>query len=233
LVPREIVVREETGMAATQTSFGIVSLGDRLAEAEDDRGFIGLSEDLDVGAFGVGGAFQRKAGEVLVQEHDEASPGADRHEELYVIVQGSAAFTVDGDEVAAPQGTAIFVRDPEVKRSAVATTDDTIVLAVGGRRGEAYRVSPGMSASGFFRAYQAKDYEDALGACYRGLKSYPGNAYLLYNIACMQALLGNSRAAFKALAESVAKWEPYKELAREDDDFASIRDDLEFVELVG
>jgi hypothetical protein len=62
---------------------------------------------------------------------------------------------------------------------------------------------------------------------------YPGNAYLLYNVACMQALLGDDDAALKALAESVAQWEKYKDQARKDDDFVSLREDPRFVELVG
>jgi len=219
-------------MATTETAYGVVSLGERLAEAEDDRGYVRLRHDLDVGAFGVSAVFQRKSGEELIREHDEVGPAADRHEELYVVVQGSATFTIDGEDVEAPQGTAIFVRDPEAKRSAVATADGTIVVAVGGRRGEAYRLGPAMAADGFFTAYQAKDYAGALAATNRGLEAYPGNAFLLYNVACMSALLGDGEAALTALAESVAKWEPYKELARKDDDFESIREDPRFVELV-
>jgi hypothetical protein len=219
-------------MATTQTSYSVASLGDQLAEADEDKGYVRLRRDLDIGAFGASAAFQKKAGEALISEHDEAGPGADRHEELYVVVQGSATFTVDGEEIDAPQGTTVFVRDPGSKRSATATSDDTIVVSVGGRRGEAYRLSPAMSAPGFFDAYQAKDYAAALAATNRGLETYPGNAYLLYNAACMQALLGESEAALTALAESIAKWEPFKEMAREDDDFVSLRDDLEFVELV-
>ena len=219
-------------MATTETAFGTVSLGERLAEAEDDRGYVGLRRQLDLGAFGASAQFQRKAGELLIREHDEAGPGADRHEELYVVVQGAATFTVDGQEVEAPQGTVIFVRDPEAKRGAVATEDGTIVLAVGGRRGEAYRLPPAAAAEGFFDAYQAKDYATALEATNRGLEAYPGNALLLYNVACMSALLGDGEAALTALAESVAKWEPYKELARNDDDFDSVREDPRFVELV-
>jgi hypothetical protein len=219
-------------MATTQTSYGVVSLGDHLTEAEDDKGFVRLRRDLDVGAFGVSAQFQKKAGEALINEHDEAGPGSDRHEELYVVVQGSALFTIDGEEIEAPQGTTVFVRDPESKRSAVATAADTIVVAVGGRRGEAYRLSPAMAATGFFDAYQAKDYATALEATRRGLEAYPGNALLLYNVACMSALLGDRETAVTALAESVAKWEPYRELARDDDDFESLRDDPKFVELV-
>jgi hypothetical protein len=48
----------------------------------------------------------------------------------------------------------------------------------------------------------------------------------------MEALLGNDDVALTALAESVAQWEPYKEQARRDDDFASLREDPRFLELV-
>ena len=89
-----------------------------------------------------------------------------------------------------------------------------------------------MAATGFYDAYKEKEYATALEATYRGLEAYPGNALLLYNVACMSALLGDRETAVTALAESVAKWEPYKELARGDDDFVSLRDDPEFVKLV-
>jgi tetratricopeptide (TPR) repeat protein len=220
-------------MAATQTAYGVVSLGDRLAAAEDDRGRVPLRQDLGVGAFGVNAIYQRKAGEHVIRWHHEAGPGGDMHEELYVVVQGSATFTVDGDEIEAPRGTAIFVRDPGAIREAVATSDDTIVLAAGGPRDHAYRLTPAASAIGFWSAYEAKDYAAALETTQRALETYPGNAYLLYNVACMESLLGNDEAALTALAESVSKWEKYKEQAREDDDFASLREDPRFLKLVG
>jgi tetratricopeptide (TPR) repeat protein len=219
-------------MATTETKYGVISLGDRLAEAEDDRGFVRVRYELDVGAFGVSAAFQKNAGELLIREHDEMNPGADGHEELYVIVQGSATFTVDGEEIEAPQGTTVFVRDPASKRGATATADNTIVLAVGGRRGEAYRLAPAAAATGFYSAYQEKDYATALAATQGALELYPGNAHLLYNVACMSALLGDRETSLTALEESVTKWEPFKEMAREDDDFTSLRNDPKFVELV-
>jgi tetratricopeptide (TPR) repeat protein len=220
-------------MAATQTAFGVVSIGERLAEAEDDRGRVQLRKDLDIGAFGANAIYQRKAGETIIREHHEAGPGGDRHEELYVVLQGSAAFTVEGEEVEAPQGTAIFLRDPGAMRAAVATSPDTVILAAGGPRDHAYRLTPAASAVGFWDAYGAKDYAAALETTQRALETYPGNAYLLYNVACMESLLGNDEAALTALAESVAQWEQYKEQAREDDDFVSLREDPRFLKLVG
>jgi hypothetical protein len=220
-------------MATTETSYRVLSLPQEAREGDGDRVFIRLRRTLDIGAFGAGAALQRKAGEALIRDHHEAGPGGDRHEELYVVLQGSATFTVDGDDIEAPQGTAIFVRDPEVMRKAVATTDDTMVLALGGPRDAAYRITPAASQDGFWEAYQDKGYAAALEAVNRGLEMYPGNAHLLYNVACMQALLGNGDAALTALAESVGQWELYKDQARKDDDFASLREDPRFLELVG
>jgi hypothetical protein len=219
-------------MATTETSYRVRSLPQELRGASEDKAFVNLRSTLDIGAFGAGSAFQRKSGETVIPDHHEAGPGGDRHEELYVVVQGGARFTIGGEDVAAPHGTAIFVHDPGVMRTAVATEDDTIVLAVGGPRDHAYRVTPAASQEGFWDAYRAKDYATALAATKRGLEMYPGNANLLYNVACMEALLGNDDVALTALAESVAQWEPYKEQARRDDDFASLREDPRFLELV-
>lgn len=220
-------------MATTEISYRVLSLPQETRAAGDDKAFVNLRRTLDIGAFGVGAASQRKTGETVIPDHHEAGPGGDRHEELYVVVQGGATFTVDGDEIDAPLGTAIFVHDPAVMRTAVATTDDTIVLAVGGPRDHAYRVPPASSQEGFWDAYGAEDYAAALAATKRGLEIYPGNAHLLYNVACMEALLGNNDAALTALAESVAQWELYKDQARKDDDFVSLREDPRFLELIG
>jgi tetratricopeptide (TPR) repeat protein len=220
-------------MAATQTTHGVISIADRAAESEDDRGYIRLRADLDIAAFGASAAYQKKAGEVLIREHDEVGPGSDGHEELYVVVQGSAKFTVDGDELDAPQGTAVFVRNPASKRQAVAESDGTIVLAIGGRRGEAYRLSPGASLREFFRLHGEKDYEGAMTECEKALETYPGNALILYNIACLENLLGRPDDALATLGTAIGSWPDYKNNAREDDDFASLRDDPRFIDLIG
>jgi mannose-6-phosphate isomerase-like protein (cupin superfamily) len=219
-------------MATTETTYRVLSLPQEAREGDDDRVFIRVRRPLDIGAFGVGAIYQAKAGEDVVNEHDELGPGADKHEELYVVVQGSATFTVDGAEVDAPHGTVVFVQ-PEAKRKAVATTDETIVLAVGGRRGEAYRLPPGGELGGFFEHYNEKDYEGALAACHVALEKFPGNALILYNIACMQSLLGRGDEALETLGTSVEAWPQFKENAQKDDDFTSLREDPRFLELVG
>lgn len=219
-------------MATTETTYRVLSLPEEGREGDGDRVYIGLRRRLDIGAFGATGIYQAKAGENVVGEHDELGPGADGHEELYVVVQGSAAFTVDDHEIEAPQGTAVFVL-PGTTRKAVATSEETIVLAVGGRRSEAYRPSPGAELYDFFQHYNEQDWEGALAACHVALEKHPGNALILYNIACMQSILGRGEEALATLSESVEKWPKFKENARADDDFASLREDSRFVALVG
>jgi tetratricopeptide (TPR) repeat protein len=219
-------------MATTETSYRVLSLPQEASEGDDDRMYIRLRRTLDIGAFGASASFQAKAGEDVVGEHDELGPGADNHEELYVVVQGSATFTLDGEEVEAPHGTVVFVQ-PGTTRKAVATSDETIVLAVGGRRGKAYRLPPGAELHDFFEHYNKQDWEGALAACHVALEKYPGNALILYNVACMQSMLGRGDEALDTLRESVEKWPRFKENAQKDDDFTSLREDARFVALVG
>ena len=84
----------------------------------------------------------------MVEEHAEQQLG---HEELYVVVRGRARFTLDGDEVDAPAGTLVFLSDPAVKRVAVAEEPDALVLAIGGKPGEAFTPS---AWEWYFQAYQ-------------------------------------------------------------------------------
>jgi tetratricopeptide (TPR) repeat protein len=218
-------------MATTETSYRVLSLPQEASEGDGDRVYVGLRRKLDLGAFGASAAYQAKAGEDVIGEHDELGPGADGQEELYVVVQGDATFTVDGDEIDAPHGTVVFVR-PGAMRKAVAKTDETIVLAVGGRRGEAYRLPPGAELHDFFERYNEKDYEGALAACHVALEKYPGNALFLYNVACMESLLGRSDEALATLGTAIGGWPRFKENAQKDDDFESLRGDSRFIALV-
>jgi len=128
-------------MATTETSYRVLSLPQEASEGDGDRVYVGLRRKLDLGAFGASAAYQAKAGEDVIGEHDELGPGADGQEELYVVVQGDATFTVDGDEIDAPAGTIVFVRNPALLRAARATADGTAIIAVGGPAGVPYVVS--------------------------------------------------------------------------------------------
>jgi len=108
-----------------------------------DSDFHLVRRHFDIRAFGVNG-ITGDAGDELVEPHHERDDEAnltDGHEELFAVVSGHALFTVDGNEIDAPAGTLVFVRDPAVIRSARANVDDTALLAVGGRAGAPFAIS--------------------------------------------------------------------------------------------
>ena len=91
---------------------------------------------------------------------------------------------------------------------------------------------PGAELGDFFEHHAQKDYEAALADCGRALEAFPGNALILYNVACAQSLLGRDDEALATLRTAVEAHPRFKDNAREDDDFASLREDPRFVELV-
>src|SRR5215208_1723371 len=90
-----------------------------------------VRRELGVTAFGVNGFSAEAAGDRVIEEHDELGGGAGHHEELYVVLSGRAAFTVDGEELDAPAGTLVHVPDPASRRGALAAEPNTVVLVVG------------------------------------------------------------------------------------------------------
>src|SRR4029450_2032970 len=80
---------------------------------------------LGIDAFGIN-AYTAGAGEHVVEEHTEETLG---HQEASIVIAGRATFTLDADELDAPQGTIVFIRDPSVRRHAVAAEAGTTVLA--------------------------------------------------------------------------------------------------------
>jgi hypothetical protein len=64
-----------------------------------------------------------------------------RDQELFAVMTGHALFTVDGEEIDAPAGTIVVVRDPMLFRAARATADDTTISMVGGPTGVPYAIS--------------------------------------------------------------------------------------------
>jgi hypothetical protein len=100
--------------------------------------WIPVRHRLGVTAFGTNGYRAVRAGDVVVEPHDERTDDPEHEpaqEEMYVVVLGRARFTLDEETLDAPAGTVVFLPDPTVRREAVAEEDDTVVLAVGGTPG--------------------------------------------------------------------------------------------------
>ena len=180
-----------------------------------------IRRPLGVSAFGVNGYTGAKAGDLVIEPHDELNPGGGRHEELYVVLTGHAVFELDGDELDAPAGTLVFVQ-PEQHRSAKARADDTTVLVIGGKPGAAGPPSP-------FEYYFVAAGEEPARAyeiCAEGLEHYPDHASLHYNLACYAALAGQREDALRHIKIAFERDPKAREWARDDSDLDSIRDSL-------
>ena len=186
---------------------------------------------LGIQAFGIN-AYTANAGELVVEEHDETGAGAGHHEELYVVITGRATFTVDGESFDAPVGTCVFLDNPQERRGARAEEDGTTVLAIGGARGEAFRVSPWEFAFAGVPAYEDKRYDEAKALLLEGLELHPGNTSLLYDLACVEALKGDHDEALAHLEQAVTN-PRMRKYAQEDNDLDSLRDDPRFSEVLG
>jgi tetratricopeptide (TPR) repeat protein len=184
-----------------------------------------VRKHFDIQAFGVNAYTAAEVGQEVVEKHTEDVRG---HEELYVVIAGHASFTVDGEEADAPIGTAIFVRDPSIERYAVAVEPGTTVLAMGGKPGAAYTPGPWEWVFVARVLGEKGDFDGAIAELEEGLGVHPGHAALLYWLARTEAGAGRPDDALAHLTEAVAKREELAARAREDDAFASIRDDPRF-----
>jgi mannose-6-phosphate isomerase-like protein (cupin superfamily) len=183
-----------------------------------------LRHALGISAFGVNAYTAPRAGDEVVEEHTEGSG----HEELYVVLAGSARFTIDGERLDAPAGTCVFLPDGETLRHAVALEDGTRVLAVGASPGKPFEVSAWEWA---FRAepHKAAGDWDGAGAIVReGLQQKPGHPRLLYELACIEARAGRADAALEHLLAALVVEPELRERAAGDSDLDSLRDRADF-----
>jgi mannose-6-phosphate isomerase-like protein (cupin superfamily) len=178
---------------------------------------------LGVTAFGINAYTAVNAGDEVVEEHTEEQLG---HEEIYFVHAGHAVFTVDGEEVDAPAGTLVYLDDVSQRRHAIAKEAGTTVIAVGGVPGK----HEPSAWEYFFPALPAMregDYDTARRLLEDGLKENDAPV-MHYQLACVEALAGNRERALDELRIAVDGNERYREAARTDEDFASIRDDPRF-----
>jgi mannose-6-phosphate isomerase-like protein (cupin superfamily) len=176
---------------------------------------------LDVGAFGINSYVAPKAGDDVVEEHTEKTYG---HEEIYVVLSGRATFTLDDETVDAPAGTAVFIRDPAVKRHARAEEDGTSVLAVGGPRGSAYEPSAWEHSFAAEKHRASGDYEAMAAEIAAGVEQHPDNASLLYDLGCAEALAGRMDDALAHVSRALEMKPEWADHAGKDPDLAALRE---------
>ena len=195
---------------------------------DDGRQRFDVRRRLNISSFGIQ-SFRAPSGVDVIREHDETLLGEAGQEELYVVLNGTATFEIDGETVAAPAGSLVHVQ-PTAKRKATATEDGTTILAVGGTPGKAYEPAPDELLESF-AAYNAGDFETALAKQLIVLEKRPNDPVARYNAGCFAARAGRANEAIEHLRRAVEINERVKELMATDEDLDSIRDDERFAEL--
>jgi hypothetical protein len=188
-----------------------------------------LRQRLGFRPFGVNVWSAEAAGDKLIPPHEEESG----HEELYVVVRGSARFTVGEETSDALTGTLIHVRAGTF-RSATAAEANTMILVAGAKEGEAFSPGGWEDTHIAFALLEAGDV--AAGRAVMEARAVPAEYSWgrHYNLACYEAMAGETDAAFEHLRtalelnrDQVGNWLPH------DTDLDPLRDDPRFEELGG
>jgi tetratricopeptide (TPR) repeat protein len=200
---------------------------DQLDAIEMPDGFVWrpVRRHFDIRAFGVNAYSTLEVGGQIVEEHSEGQLG---HEEMYVVLRGRAKFTVDGNEHELGAGQLVFVRDPQLRRGAIALEAETVVLALGGKPGEAHVVSAWEAMFAAVPAAREENWVEAIRIHVEALDEQPEHPALLYNLACMEARGGRHVDALLHLKRAVEIDPKWAEHAAKDSDFAAIRSEPGF-----
>lgn len=188
-----------------------------------------LRRRLGFRPFGLNVWVGEQVGDHVIERHREA--GGD--EELYVVLSGTARFTLDDETVEAPFGTLVHAR-PGQLREATALEPGTTVLAMGAKEGEAFTPSGWEDFTIAYAQLRAGDPDRGRATMQEALDREPDAWQGAYNAACFEAIAGDADAAFAHLARAVARnRNEVAKIAAQDADLASIRDDPRFAELLG
>jgi tetratricopeptide (TPR) repeat protein len=122
--------------------------------------------------------------------------------------------------------------EPLTNRTAFAEEAGTTVLAIGSKVGKAYEVGGWEVWAPVETLYEAGEYEAAIEMARPIADANPQYGSVLYNLACCEALAGRKEDAIGHLGIALERRPSLRELAREDSDFDSVREEPAFKELV-
>jgi hypothetical protein len=213
----------------TEHGYEIISLDDldRVPYRGSGEVLRPLGKRLGFRPFGVNVWSADAAGDKLIPPHEEDSG----HEELYVVVRGTARFTVADGTFDAPAGTLVHVKSGTF-RVATAVEAATSILVAGAKEGQAF--APG----GWEDVHVAFALLDAGNAAAGRAIMQEANApdeYLWgkhYNLACYEAMAGETDAAFEELRTAIElNRDEVMKLVPHDTDLDPLRGDPRFEEL--
>jgi hypothetical protein len=203
---------------------------DEIEELVDGRRpFRPVRLHFGITSFGATAWTARATGDQIIGEHDEQDVG---DEELFLVLRGRALFDVEGDRIDAPAGTLVFCPSG-VQRTAVAEEGDTAILALDGTPGKAYEPRGWELWTQLAPLYDAGEYTEVADRLRVVVEEHPHYPLLFYNLACCESLTGQTTAALAHLRHAVAMSDQFRGFAKNDSDFARIRDDATFKELIG
>lgn len=201
---------------------------DRFTSSKGSQVLRPLRRRLGFRPFGVNVWVGEQAGNHVIEPHREP----DGPEELYVVLRGTARFTLGEETFEAPTGTLVHA-PPNTFRQAIAVESGATVLALGGKEGEAFTPS---AWEDFFIAYaelRAGRPDEGRAAMEDALTREPDAWEGPFNAACFEALAGETDAALAHLRHAVElDGREVKRYAPDDTDFDSIREDPRYAEIL-
>jgi hypothetical protein len=175
---------------------------------------------LGVRAFGTNAYRAGRVGDVVVEDHVE-SPG---QEELYVVLAGRARFVAGDEEFDAPHGTVVFLPRPDVRRSATALEDGTVVLAVGGWPDRAYHPLPWEPIYLAQESMRGGEWAAAADTLEREAGEHLDTAIVQFRLACCHAQLGQETLALEELRKAIEHNTGMRERAADEELLAPLRE---------
>jgi len=211
-------------MTGWQTSsFG--EIGSTREAALFPPGWLPLRLHFGITSFGVHAWQAAQAGDELLSEHDQVLTG---HEELWIVVQGAARCMLNNQTLTAPAGTLIHISDPGVRRAAVASEPETIILTVEGAPGASYQPPAWEHLPELAQLRRQGRHEEVLSRGSDLLVTTAATWPVLFHMACAAAAMGDRHQSLTYLRRS-AELEPVsvRLYARLEPTLADLIDDLE------
>jgi tetratricopeptide (TPR) repeat protein len=203
---------------------------DEIGLLQDGRShYRPVRHHVGITSFGATAWVGAAAGDPIIGEYDEDSEPA---EELFVVMTGRAVFHLEGEPVEAPAGTLVCCF-PGTRRTAVAAEPATTVLAIDGKPGKAYDATGWELWAPLRPLYDAGDHDELRARLEGVIAANPQYPMLVYNLACSDSLSGRAADAVEHLRRAIEASEEFREHARDDADFDSIRDEPSFQALLG
>ena len=212
----------------SEPGYEILSIDDleQIGSTAGSQILLPLRRRLGFRPAGVNAWLGPAVGDHVIERHREAGGP----EELYVVLRGRASFTLDEETFEAPVGTLVHA-PPGMLREATALDAGTVVLAVGGKAGEAYTPSPWEAFAVAFARQRSGDEAGGRAAMQEALDRDPDAWQGAYNAACFEALAGNNDAALGQLRRAIAAGgDEVRTYVETDTDFDGLRNDPLFRE---